>query len=159
MPGQHRGRDDIPLPVPPDVRAQIRQAVETEVAPLKGAGEVERYLGDLEARARRNRRVTALEVEPGVEAIQRLAGEIGPERTQEKLATFTQTMARLSAELDGRDRPAPPTDFNDLARRIEAARGDERNALIRRYDEATRGLPPEEQQREIERLNRLAAAR
>jgi hypothetical protein len=154
-----------PTPLPPpaaphvSMRAQIRQAIETDVAPLHSEGDVDRYLGDLEARARRNGRVTALELEPGIRAIQRLADELGHERADEKLAAFAQKMTRLAAEVDGRERPAPPPDLDDLARRIERASGAERDTLVRRYQEATHTLPADEKLRELERLGRLIAAR
>jgi hypothetical protein len=145
-------------PGQPDVRAQIRQAVETDVTPLKSESDLDRYLASLEARARRNHKVTALEVEPGIRAIRNLADQIGPDRMQEKRAAFTQKMARLSAEFDGRDHPQPPTDFDALAHRIEHSSGAERDALLRRFDQAAQELSPDERIREHDRLNRLTAS-
>jgi hypothetical protein len=46
--------------------------------------------------------VTALEVEPGIMTIRQMRRELGPEETMRLTAEFSQKMARLSAELDGR---------------------------------------------------------
>jgi hypothetical protein len=89
---------------PPSMRAQVREVVAVEVAPLKTPQEVDHYLAELSARAKRNRHVGALEVMPGIRAIRQLGPEIGTERVEEKVAEFTQLMAKLSAEFD----PQPP---------------------------------------------------
>jgi len=89
-----------PLPPTVDVRAKIAQAVEQKAPALKSPRDVEHYLDDLEAQARRNRQVTALEVQPGLFAIARMRGELGPERALELELQFTQKMARLSSEYD-----------------------------------------------------------
>jgi hypothetical protein len=85
-------------------REQVRDTIARELRDVRGPGAVDQYLMTLEARARGKGRVSALEVEPGIEAIRRLQAEIGPERTMQALTEFTQRMSRLSAELDGRDR-------------------------------------------------------
>ena len=68
-------------------------------------------------------------------------------------------MARISAEYDGRDRsPATPA-LDEAAARIEhSANAADREAAIRRYSEAARSLPGDEQVRAFERLNQLARA-
>ena len=88
-------------PPPPtvDVRPQIRRATEAVAPTLHSARDVERYLGDLEQQARRNHRVTALEVEPGLIAIREHAGELDPQRQLELEGEFIRKMNRLSSEL------------------------------------------------------------
>jgi hypothetical protein len=80
-----------------DMRTRIEQAIEREVASLRGREEVSSYLESLRARATAQRRVTALEVEPGVAAIERLAPSIGSEAAAEWVRSFRQSMAGLSA--------------------------------------------------------------
>jgi len=87
-----------------DMRARIEEAIRTEVEPLHGRRDVEAYLERLTRRAVAQRRVTALEVEPGVAAIERLMPELGPEATQEWVARFVQSMTALSREY----RESPP---------------------------------------------------
>jgi hypothetical protein len=81
-----------------DMRARIEEAIRTEVEPLHRRPDVEAYLERLRRRAVAQRRVTALEVEPGVAAIERLMPELGPEATQERVARFVQSMTALSRE-------------------------------------------------------------
>ncbi len=90
-----------PVKAPPptvDVRPQIRRAAEAAAPALRSARDVERYLGELEQQARRNHRVTALEVEPGLIAIREHAGD-DPQRQLELEGDFMRKMNRLSAEL------------------------------------------------------------
>lgn len=84
-----------------DIRAQIRQADEVNQATLKTEQDVDRYLETLIARAKQNRRVTALEVQPGIHAILELTEQIGDDRAMAKHSQFTKLMAKLSAELSG----------------------------------------------------------
>jgi hypothetical protein len=79
-----------------DVRPQIEAALRSEVAPLRGREDVSAYLEYLRARAVAQQQVTALEVEPGVAAIERLEPELGSDAVQEWIARFTQSMAALS---------------------------------------------------------------
>jgi hypothetical protein len=79
-----------------DVRPRIAEAIRTEVEPLQGREDVASYLDRLRARAVAQGRVTALEVEPGVAAIERLAPELGGDATQEWIVRFTVSMAELS---------------------------------------------------------------
>jgi hypothetical protein len=82
---------------PPDARSQIRRAIEVAQPSLRTQADVERYLGELEARARRNHQITALEVEPGLAAIRGL--EVEPQRMVELEIAFTGKMKRLVEEL------------------------------------------------------------
>ena len=84
----------------PDMRARIRQAVQSDLPALKTEADVDRYLAELMARAKRNHRVTALEVQPGLEAIRQLRSQLGDERSQTKLMAFSDSMEKLSAEFD-----------------------------------------------------------
>jgi hypothetical protein len=115
-PPRRANDDDKPEPetAPRNIRAEVEQKVEADRPRLNSAHDVDSYLVDLEARARRNGRVTALEIEPGVMAIREHEAQLGPDQALQKTAEFTQKMARLSAELDKRPLnqeppfPAPP---------------------------------------------------
>jgi hypothetical protein len=93
------------LPPPPprtvDARPQIQRAIQAAPA-LKTMHDLEGYLSDLEARARRNHQLTALEVEPGLAAIRQMSSELDPQRAFELETEYVQRMNRLAAEL------APP---------------------------------------------------
>jgi hypothetical protein len=91
-----------PRPLPPivDARPQIKKAIAEARPQLTSPREVERYLSDLEAQARRQHQVTALEVLPGVAAIRE---QYPPEEAIARVQEFGNRMTRLSAELDGRD--------------------------------------------------------
>jgi hypothetical protein len=78
------------------MRPRIEAAVRTEVDPLRGREAVAAYLERLRARAVAQHQVTALEVEPGVAAIERLEPELGSDAVQEWIATFSRSMAALS---------------------------------------------------------------
>jgi hypothetical protein len=88
-----------PVPPPiPNVRAEVVKVVEARAPEIHTVGDVDHYLGELEAQARRKHQVTALEVEPGILAIRQMQSELGPDETMRLTADFTQKMARLSAE-------------------------------------------------------------
>jgi hypothetical protein len=78
------------------MRPRIEAALRTEVEPLRGREDVSAYLDRLRARAVAQHQVTALEVEPGVAAIERLEPELGGDAVQEWIARFTLSMAALS---------------------------------------------------------------
>jgi hypothetical protein len=136
------------LALPP----KLRQTIDDELAQLHSERDVEAYLHDLEARARRQGRVTAFEIEPGIAAIQRL---VAPERVSEQIGQYAQRMGELSQKLDGRSEAAP-ADLPALAHRIDHA-GDEgaRQALIREYLDGTFRLPPDQQAAALQRLTVL----
>jgi hypothetical protein len=78
------------------MRPRIEAALRTEVDPLHGREDVAAYLERLHARAVAQHQVTALEVEPGVAAIERLEIELGSDAVQAWIARFTQSMAALA---------------------------------------------------------------
>jgi hypothetical protein len=84
----------------PPVPAQLHHLIETEVRPLKSAAEVERYLALLEQRARERGRVSALEVEPGLEAIRENTDQIGPASALQLSVTFSEKMKNLGKTLN-----------------------------------------------------------
>jgi hypothetical protein len=88
-----------------DVRPEIIAKVEQDRPRLTTSGDVDRYLQELESTARRKHQVTALEVEPGMQAIRDL--QLEPDAMLRRQHDFAQHMATLSAELDHRD-PNPP---------------------------------------------------
>jgi hypothetical protein len=97
-----RAADPAPAPpaAPPstvNVREQIKRAVEVAAPTLRTQPDVQRYLAGLEARARANRQITALEVEPAIAAIHSL--DLDPQRAAEMVGEFSQRMNRLAGEL------------------------------------------------------------
>jgi hypothetical protein len=110
-PPRRDSRDEMPPPPPadqPSVHAAIERKVEADRPTLHNAHDIDGYLADLEAHARQNGKVTALEVEPGLMAIREHAEQLGTEEALRKSDEFAQKMARLSAQLDGRPLNAPP---------------------------------------------------
>jgi hypothetical protein len=96
----HEPEPAEPTPPPPrtvDARPQIQRAIEAAAPSLKSPRDLQQYLGELEARARRNRQLTALEVEPGLAAIR--SATLEPQRAFEMEAEFMHRMNRLAAEL------------------------------------------------------------
>jgi hypothetical protein len=87
-------------PPPPDARPQIRRAVDAIAPTLETPRDFDRYVESLEQRARRERKLTAVEVEPGFEAIRRMRSQIGPERTMQLQAEYIAKLNRLSSELE-----------------------------------------------------------
>ena len=92
----HRATARVATPSPGD---EIDRVVAEQLPSLRSESDLDRFLDDLEAQARRARRVTALEVEPGLRVIQRLDGVLPPGRAPEKMNEFVGRMARVSREL------------------------------------------------------------
>jgi len=97
------------IAAPRDMRSRIQAQIDREVTPLDGEVEIVAYLDELEHRARRRGQVTALEVEPGVEAIHRLAGDVPAERIDALRAAFSTRMATLSRDLERRPEQGAPS--------------------------------------------------
>jgi len=72
------------------IHAAVEQIVRTRVSALHTEAEVDAYLAELIARARRKGAVTALELEPGLLAIEQL--RIDPHRIVEKQIAFSQSI-------------------------------------------------------------------
>jgi hypothetical protein len=83
----------------PDLRVLIREAVRN--APVKTAADLDAYLATLEEQARRRGRVTALDVEPGLELCL-IQGE------PDKAKRFSDRMLDLQRELAG-TKAEPPS--------------------------------------------------
>jgi len=137
------------------LRPQIRQAIER--APVHGPEDVDRYLDALEAQARRQGQVTALEVEPGVAMARRFYPT-----EPEKVASFTSRMLRVQTELQ--DAAPQATDPAEARKRLaeltaqipRAPNEGQRQELIRTYLDLARQLPPEEHPELIQKLNQVA---
>jgi hypothetical protein len=125
-----------------DVREQIDAVVEAEAMPEVRADNVPDYLAQLERHAREEGQVTALHVEPGLQA----------------LAAAGASVEELSASLRGAD-PEPELDLGEELDRLEGESNPDRRArLIERYLAASRSLPPVEQAEALARLDRLVGA-
>ena len=108
----------------PDVRPLIREATAVASRTVTREG-LDRYLDSLEAQARRNGKVTALEVEPGLEMIERLSDDEGAS------GRWIQRVNSLSREL--RREPAEPS-LEAARQRVDGLAG----ALERELDEEKR---------------------
>lgn len=86
-------------PAQSNVRAAIDDAIRKETAGLDTPEAVDAYLDRLEKRAREQGKVTAVEIEPGITAIDRLRGSLGEERVAEKRNRFSRRMEQLQWEL------------------------------------------------------------
>jgi hypothetical protein len=147
-------------PSPPskqNMRQLIAQVVDEEVSSLRGSHKVGAYLKTLKQRALSQGKVTALEVEPGIEAIRTMESEIGPEETEKRVKAFANEMAALSKQLGGiPDPPAPPTgrEVNNLLDEIAGEEDNEfKQQAIKEYVERVNAVEDEEQQAEL--MNRL----
>jgi hypothetical protein len=137
------------------MRAQVRE--EIALARESGCSDVDAQLDSLEARARAHRKVTALEVEPGIAILQR-CGEI------ERIGPFSQRMIRLQVELGGGAEPSPPPDRLEVRRQLDQLSGDiqhskdepQKQAYIRQYLERMQDLEPQERAEAAMELNRMA---
>jgi hypothetical protein len=110
-----------------------------EVLPLGEVKKVERYLELLKKRAIEKGRVTALEVEPGVQALMTIEPELGTEETLRQIRGFADEMAALSKQFG--HLPDPPgaltreeagAMIDDIAKAKPEARGGAVTAYIER---------------------------
>ena len=138
---------------PPDMRKRIAKAVDREAIPEVEADNVASYLARLEQRAAEAGQVTALHVEPGLQAL--AAAGASPE---EQLA-FAKRMEELSASL----REPEPTDPPDLDGQLQLLHDEpspqRRAKLVQRYVSSAQTLPPSEQVAALARLDEVAGAR
>lgn len=118
----------VPQPVPephrvPDFRAQPSEetlsnakALEDEIATeaaqqeerIQTAADLQRYLDQLEQRARRKGKVSALEIEPAVRVLSRMSPQLGPDEVIRLQNEFGARMSALSSELDPSVQPSDP---------------------------------------------------
>jgi hypothetical protein len=82
----------VEAPPPQDLRAEIRRRIAMNVEPLRTEAELEHYLAQLEAAARARGHATALEVEPGLAAIEKVLGERGPSAVMRRQGAFDANM-------------------------------------------------------------------
>lgn len=92
--------EDDPVPQGQGLREQVRRVIHERVEPLRTEAELEAFLADLEASARRRGYASALEVEPGLAAIRQVLADRGPEETVRRQMEFSERMRALS--------PPPP---------------------------------------------------
>jgi hypothetical protein len=87
-------------PARPDVRVEVRKSTELARQTVTAAT-LDSYLDSLEARARKQGRVTAFEVEPGITLIDQLTGD------SERATRFALRMETLQKQLEPPPAPAP----------------------------------------------------
>jgi hypothetical protein len=98
--------DDAAVRKPVAVLTEVDALVASRLPALKSAEDMTRYLDELAAQARRNGHVTALEVEPGMTALQARQPMLGAAQTMKLMLGFAARMNALSQELRSA-RPAP----------------------------------------------------
>jgi len=141
---------------PAPMRVAIQSAIER--APVHAAPEVAAYLDSLEARARAQRAVTALEVEPGIAMIRRYSFE-----PEEEIERFAERMQAVQHEFTPPESPRPAPEVHaeldrlvvDIARPKDEA---EKQASIAHYLEVARQLDEEPRDAALRRLNQIAGA-
>ena len=105
--GSSRSADAPPVQT---MRDRVAAVIAKEVTHLKAEREIAQYLETLKERAVRQQRVTALEVQPGVAALQTLESDLGPDEMNRRIDVFTSEMAALSKQFGhAPDPPPPPT--------------------------------------------------
>lgn len=148
-----------PSPPPPSpMRARIREEVERTV--VRDDSELSRYLDSLETRARAQGKVTALEIEPGIEMIRLHSPD------PDLIGRFSDRMLKVQAELNGTPPPTTPDPqaiHRELEAILQAIRGApddaERQGLIRKYLASAQQLDPDDQLATIEAINAAAQPR
>lgn len=159
---QRRIEDDLSseAPVAQDIPAQVAETVREEVERLNDTPALDAYLDELETRARTKGLVSALEVEPGMMAIEKLLLPKGPEVVANAQADYARRMTRLSRSLRGlpeQEQP-PEVDFDALYQRIAESSGSERQKHIGSYLEGLDFLEPEEREVRLAELDTLVVA-
>jgi hypothetical protein len=129
-------RNLIPVKAMPErisVRRRIAQLIEKEVIPIEEQNQLDDYLMLLKDRAKENGRVTAMEVQPGIEAISKFETILGPIETMRRRQVFTGEMASLSKE------------FGDVPDAVEPLSAKNADALLEKIASVT----DEDQRRQI----------
>ena len=136
------------------MRRQIAEVVDREVSIIEDEHELDRYLEALARRAKENGKVTALEVQPGIEAINRQYSGKNSEKMNEEIVAFSQKMALLSESFSPETGPSPPVDpdriYDEVTQEADVGR---QEGLVAKYVEQTYLMDPEAQSRALARLN------
>lgn len=140
-----------------EINRQISEIIEKEVSPLGDYHGVQAYLDQLEARATSQGEVTALQVEPGLEAIRLLMPLSGMEKTLEMMTKFERRMEKLSQKLRGVNPHAidAASQIEILKDEIVQNSGEKRQANIDDYLLFAQTLEPELQTLAIKQLESL----
>jgi carboxypeptidase C (cathepsin A) len=101
------------------MQIRIQELINKEVVPLRDVSSLDNYLQTLRERAIDQRDVTALEVETGIQAIQNLGTELGPEETQKREEQFTSEMEELSRQLGKVPQPREKISVEEAEQMIE----------------------------------------
>ena len=144
------------------MRELIQETVEKETPSLTEIPDLEGYLATLKQRAIDAQQVTALEVEPGIQAILALSGKLGPEETHERIATFSQEMSQLSKHFGAVAEEQTPPRGRDMADKLNEIRNESdesfKREAIEEYLNMVHTLPdPEEQSSYLRKLGSTLA--
>jgi len=116
------------------------------------ASELDDYLRDIEVRAGRDPEVAGMEIEHGIEAIHRLADQLGYDRAEQMQREFAERMRRI---IMAENADVRPDEMASLAARYEQTRdARERDRLRRRYVAALGKLGATERASVLDRLRR-----
>jgi len=118
----------------PNMREQVMQHI--AAMPLQQeTDKVREYLYELEMRTIRQGRVSALEVEPGIEAIKRLAPVIGTDKVAAMSFEFEQRMEQLAMQLTtaGQQQRVDSAQLDNLLAEIDNTGGKQREEHITAY--------------------------
>jgi hypothetical protein len=150
-------------PAEVDLRPRVAQAIGEavqKVGAMRDEAAVRALLSELEQRARRQGVVTAMEIEPGLAAIETLEDAVGIDGVQLRQAEFA---ARMTALTRAQAKPAPAAQVpavESIAREIERTPSAEARAqLVAQYVRAADLLPEDQREQAMGRLNQLAGKR
>ena len=136
----------------------IAEVVESDRASSASAV-LESYLDELVQRARQRGTVGALDVEPGMRAIDERMMDLGARRAEQLREAFSRRMLGLAAQLDPEAfDEAAPMDFDSLLIALaNSAAGPKRQAALARCLRAVDGLDPDAQPDALERIQAVVS--
>jgi hypothetical protein len=145
-----------PAVVPPIDTAADKTATAApppSIPELHDERELDDYLRDIETRAARDPEVAVMGIEDGIEAIHRLADQLGNDRAEQKQHAFADRMNRI-AMTENAD--VQPDEIDSLvAKYEETSSAPERDRLRRRYTAALGKLGFIDRVRELGRIQRF----
>jgi hypothetical protein len=108
------------------------------------------YLHGIEARGERDPEVAVMEIENGIEAIHRLADQLGHDQAEQRQRAFADRMRRLAMK---ENEDVRPDEIASLAARYQqTSEARERDRLRRRYMAALGKLGVAERSRALDRI-------
>lgn len=142
-----------PVDTVADEAAAAAAAYRRAIPELHDERELDDYLREIETRAVRDPEVAVMEIEDGIEAIHRLAGQLGNDRAELRQHAFADRMDRI-AMTENAD--VQPDEVDSLeGRYAQTSDARERDRLRRRYMAALGKLGFIDRVREVGRMQRF----